>query len=258
MPGTYAHYRFGAQLLPGLRPEVRRVVKRHRALYDMGLHGPDIFFYHNIFHQTPQVKMGYQLHRVSGATVFTRAAKRLRLEPSEPGLAYLYGLLTHYCLDSHCHPLVHEHTDQGEIGHIQLETEFDRFFLETDGKKPPSTYDCSGHMVLTAEECGVIAGFYPGVTAWDVSKCVTTLRAVTKLLATPGVQLRRGAKALLKGSFGSYLMYDEADPACAHLDGALTECYHRAEAAFPAMEKQITDYLTCGVPLGREFEPVFG
>ncbi len=258
MPGTYAHYRFGAQLLPGLSPEVRRVVKHHRALYDMGLHGPDIFFYHNIFRQTPQVKLGYQLHRTSGTTVFTRAAKRLRLEPSEPGLAYLYGLLTHYCLDSHCHPLVHAHTDGGSIGHVQLETEFDRFLLETDGKTPPSTFDQSPHMALSAGECAVVAGFYPGITAADVQKSVSTLSRVTRLLATPGKELRRGAKKLLSGTFGQYLMGDQADPACGHLDQALLRCYGEALRAFPALEKQITAYLTCGVALGAEFEPEFG
>lgn len=258
MPGSYAHYRFGAQLLPGLMPEVRRVVKRHRALFDMGLHGPDIFFYHNIWKKTPVVNLGYQLHRLSGSTLFTRAAKRLRLEPSEPGLAYLYGLLAHYCLDAHCHPTVHALTDDGDIGHVQLETEFDRFLLVQDGKKPPSTQDCSLHMKLTEEECEIVAAFYPGVTGQDVAKCVRTLATVTKLLATPSGKFREVVNKALPNNFAAMLMFDEPDPACCQHDPQLMGCYNDAIRSYPGLERQITAYLTCGVPLGEAFGDTFG
>lgn len=258
MPGSYAHYRFGAQLLPVLSPEVRRVVKRHRALFDMGLHGPDIFFYHNIWHKTPVVKLGYQTHGTSGATLFTRAAKRLRLEPSEAGLAYLYGLLAHFCLDSHCHPIVHQLTDGGELGHVELETEFDRFLLVLDGKTPPSTQDCSLHMQLSEEECQVVAGFYPGVTGQDVAKSVRTLATVTRLLATPAGKFRGFVNKTLPKSFAAMLMFDEPDPMYSPYDAQLLEGYDKAIAAFSGLEKQITVYLTCGVPLGEGFADTFG
>lgn len=258
MPGSYAHYRFGAQLLPILSPEVRRVVKHHRALFDMGLHGPDVFFYHNIWRKTPVVNLGYQLHRTSGATIFTRAAKRLRLEPSEGGLAYLYGLLAHYCLDSHCHPLVHELTDEGEMGHVELETEFDRYLLVLDEKTPPSTQDCSLHMQLTDEECAVVAAFYPGVTWQDVAKSVRTLAKVTKLLATPTGKFRETVNKTLPKNFAAMLMFDEPDPFCSLHNEDLMDCYDRAFAAFSGLEKQITAYLTCGVPLSDGFADTFG
>lgn len=258
MPGSYAHYRFGAQLLRDLSPEVRRVVKHHRALYDMGLHGPDIFFYHNIWRKTPVVKLGYQLHRTSGATIFTRAAKRLRLEPSEPGLAYLYGLLAHYCLDSHCHPLVHALTDDGGMGHVELETEFDRYLLALDGKTPPSTQDCSLHMQLTDEECAVVAAFYPGATRQDVAKSVRTLATVTKLLATPSGRFREVVNKTLPKDFAAMLMFDGPDPVCSLHDEDLMACYTKACAAFPGLERQITAYLTCGVPLSDGFDTTFG
>ena len=47
MTANYAHYRFGKQLLPQLPADVRQCIQRFRRMYDMGLHGPDIFFYHN-------------------------------------------------------------------------------------------------------------------------------------------------------------------------------------------------------------------
>lgn len=44
MPANYAHYRFGVKAIPLLPAEMQRTVRRFRRLYDMGLHGPDLFF----------------------------------------------------------------------------------------------------------------------------------------------------------------------------------------------------------------------
>ena len=45
MPAAYTHYRFGRDVLRLLPPEKRQIIASHRALYDIGLHGPDIFFF---------------------------------------------------------------------------------------------------------------------------------------------------------------------------------------------------------------------
>ena len=46
MPAAYTHYRFGRDVLALLPEELRSVITAHRALYDIGLHGPDIFFFY--------------------------------------------------------------------------------------------------------------------------------------------------------------------------------------------------------------------
>ena len=40
MPSTYAHRRFGADVLVQLPRELREKITPYRPLYDMGLHGP--------------------------------------------------------------------------------------------------------------------------------------------------------------------------------------------------------------------------
>ena len=69
MPANYAHYRFGAQLLPKLPPEVRRPVGRFRQLYDMGLHGPDILFFQSLL---PGGKPRDKFHAQTGKAFFER------------------------------------------------------------------------------------------------------------------------------------------------------------------------------------------
>lgn len=261
MPGNYAHYRFGAELLKTLPSDVRRTVNRHRGLYDMGLHGPDIFFYYNPGRKNAVGGLGSKFHHQSGKDFFTRVCKRHRLEPSEAARAYLYGLLAHYCLDMVCHPFIHKHTDDGEIGHVALETEFDRYLLDLDGKRPPHAQDCSRHMILNDAECAVAAGFYPGVTAKQVSRSVRNMANTAKLLAMPPGLPRQALKTgigLAARKFRQHCMTEEPNPVCAHLDEELETLYGMAFQLYPKLLKQITAYLTCSVPLGSEFDPEFG
>lgn len=46
MPTTYTHDLFGKKVYQGLSQEMRQLLRTHRDLYRIGLHGPDIFFYH--------------------------------------------------------------------------------------------------------------------------------------------------------------------------------------------------------------------
>ena len=97
MPANYAHYRFGKQLLSGMCPNDRRSIQRFRRLYDMGLHGPDIFFYYNPLIKTATGQLGGVFHAQSGQEFFARVCAQAG---SEAGRVYLLGLLGHYCLDS--------------------------------------------------------------------------------------------------------------------------------------------------------------
>lgn len=260
MPSNYAHYRFGAELLKVLPPDVRRTVNRYRQLYDMGLHGPDIFLYYDPVKKTETGGLSSKFHHQSGRDFFTRVCKRHRLEPSEPARAYLYGLLAHYALDAICHPFINAHADGISIHHSQVESEFDRYLLDKDGKRPAHTYDCSKHMQLTEGECVIVSGFYPGANSEHIARSVRNMAGAVRLLATPAPRLRTVAWHVLRmsGSFYHHLLLQpEPDPACAHLNGELEALYAGAFTLYPILLRQITAYLTCSVPLGGEFEAPF-
>ena len=260
MPSHYAHYRFGAELLNSLPSDVRRTINRHRQLYDIGLHGPDIFLYFDPVRKTVTGDLSSKFHHQSGLDFFTRVCKRHRLEPSEPARAYLYGLLAHYALDTVCHPFINSHTQDGQIHHCQLESEFDRYLLDLDGKRPPHTYDTSRHMRLTDGECAIAAAFFPGAKPTDVATSVRNMAGAIRLMAVNAPYLRTAAQKLLK-SMGSYyhhlLVPAQPDPACFHLDAELENCYRMALQLYPTLLRQIMAYLTCSVPLGSEFDKSF-
>lgn len=261
MPSHYAHYRFGAKALKQLPEDVRRSVQRFRQLYDVGLHGPDIFFYHNIFLKDKAVSLGKKFHQQTGQEFFTRACKRLRLEPNEAAKVYLYGVLAHYCLDSVCHPFVKEKSADGQIGHIEMETEFDRHLLFQDGKRQPNTFDCSPHMKLTRGECVTVAGVFSPATPEMVNTSIRTMAFVVKLLATPNGTGRRTlekAASVFGGKFIQHIMDRTPNKNCAHLDGEFQALYDQALEKYPAMLEQLRSHMSHNAPLGEDFANPFG
>ena len=73
MPSTYAHRRFGADVLALLPDGLRQTLEQHRELYDMGLHGPDLMFYYKALQTKPVNRLGNAMHEEKGEVFFTRA-----------------------------------------------------------------------------------------------------------------------------------------------------------------------------------------
>ena len=256
MPSHYAHYRFGAKVIPLLPPQAQRSVRQFRRLYDVGLHGPDIFFYHNIVFRDQVVTLAKQCHTRSGEAFFAPVCKHLRLEPSEAAMAYLWGVLAHYCLDSAAHGFVLEQTSDGRIGHVELETEFDRVLLQLDGKRQPNTFDCSGHIRLTGGECETVSQFY-GTTPLAVNASVKGMASCVKLLAMPNGNFRRTVEKMAGCRLRQHFMGRLPNKNCEHLNEPMLALFDRALEVFPAMAEALEDHMACNAPLGELFEPTF-
>lgn len=257
MPSYYAHYRFGAKVIEQLPPEARRSVRRFRSVYDVGLHGPDIFFYHNIFLKDKVVALGKKYHGLTGEEFFGPVCKHLRLSPNEAASAYLWGLLTHYCLDSTLHAFVLDQTASGEIGHRELETEFDRFLLKADGKPQPNTFDCSGHIRLTDGECATVSEFYGAATPTAVKASVKGMASCLKLLAMPNGNFRRTVENMAGKNLRQSFMGRTPNKNCAHLNEPMLALYEQAAEKLPAMVEALTAHMSHNAPLGELFEPTF-
>lgn len=259
MPSLYAHDRFGRQLLPGLPADVRRPIQRCRSLYDIGLQGPDFFFYDNYLSRTPVVELGSTLHNQTGLEFFMSCCSHVRQNPSEEALAYLYGLLAHYCLDSICHPFVYDHTGRGGVIHSVLETEFDRHLLLLDDVRHPHTHNVTGKLRLQQKDFEAIASFYDGVTAERVRHCIRSMRVANGFLSS-GEPLRYGVAAFLKlasDNVRGMHMAKTPDPDCAALMEPLMAHYIRAAEQFPEYLEQLRDHLTYNAPLGDIFTATF-
>lgn len=260
MPSTYAHYRFGAKLFTNMPGDVRRTIMRFRQLFDMGLHGPDIFFFSGVIPGTNANFLGTKYHDMTGEEFFTRACRWLRLEPSEAAVAYLYGVLCHYCLDCQCHPYVRDVADKGEVSHFRLETELERRLLERDGKVPACSYDLSQNIRLTPGECETVARFYSPASPKAVKTAVSSMAFFLRLFAAPeGMRRTIVEKGVnLAGKhYADMLITEKPNPLCAPYLPGLEEIYDRAEAIFPEMLNQLQAHMTYGAPFGDEFKAKF-
>lgn len=261
MPATYAHYRFGAQMLQRMPADIRRAAKRHRRLFDVGLHGPDLFFYYRPMCSTKVGALGCKFHLQTGREFFTRACRNLRLEPSEAAQAYLYGVLCHFSLDSHCHPFVMEKSREGLAGHTQIETEFDRFLMEKDGIEPPYRVSFTKHMALTEPECEVASRFYPGTEGKHIRESLRGMVNIRKALELPDGPVRTAVVKTMSTyseTFREMVMGDAPDPVCQQFNLPLMERYDLAARRFPDLLLQLGAHLTYNAPLKEDFDPVFG
>lgn len=241
MPAAYTHYRFGRDVLRLLPPEKRQVISGHRALYDIGLHGPDIFFFYRPLTDNAVARMGHSLHRQTGATVLRRMAALLCQAPSEAATAYLYGFLCHFALDSACHGYVGQMEALG-VGHSLLETQLDRSYLVED-RLDPERVNPTGHLKPSPEAARVIAAFFPQVTEREVEASVRDMIRVQQLLLPTShakrTMLQGAARFLKKDYVAEMVMPTRESLACRQMVARLRAMY---EAALPVAVSLIEDF----------------
>ena len=247
MPSVYAHYRFGAAMLETMPADIQRTVRRFRRLYDVGLHGPDPLFYSRPLFEGRLAQAAEKVHSQTGREFFTRNCRILRLEPTEAGIAYLYGVLCHYCLDTCCREiLVQPHKND-------LEKAFDRLLLQKDGKD--GLLDYSRHLKLTAGEYATAAKFYPGITANQFRAALQCMTYATRLAATPENRANKLVKSLTAVFRKPRTGTD--DLTCLSRLPQLETAYARAEELFPKMLEQLTAHLTYNASLKEPFSQPF-
>lgn len=258
MPSHYAHHRFGADILGTIPAESHRLIQRFRRLYNIGLQGPDLFFHYNPLWKTELGNLGSQLHHLTGREFFDRACAVLKEHPSEGATAFLYGMLAHYCLDSRVHPLVHAETDDGKIGHVELETEFERYLLTMDGKIPPQNFRMGETYKITRGECVTVSLFYAPATPGKIHACLQNMRRNDWFLAGKNRKLLRILMSVTPEKVQQHLMPDHPNHKCLHLNEAMLAHYEQAAAEYPLLLEELTKHLRHGTPLGEEFEATFG
>lgn len=258
MPANYAHYRMGLLTVDKLPASFRRPIGRFRRFFDVGLHGPDIFFHYNPFWNNPVTQMGSDFHRKTGRDFFTAACAAWKAAPSEAATAYLYGLLGHYCLDSIVHPYVCEKDKAGIARHAELETDFDRYLLRLDGKVPPQLQSVSEHMHLTRGEAVTAAQFFSPATPAQVYQSVRRSALFARLLAH---KKRKLLKLILKPAnenVRDHVMMSQANPRCQGMYPELMALYNLALERYPLMLEQLQAHLDTGAEFGEYFDAIFG
>lgn len=244
MPAVYAHYKFGKQVYQVLPKDIRQIVRENAPAYWLGLHGPDLLFYYHPYGKNRVNQLGVQMHREPARLFFEKGRKTYQRRPSYVLLSYLCGFLCHFMLDSECHPYINRYMKERRLGHLEIETDFDRKLMEEDGLNPV-THNCTRHLIRDLDTEEAIASVMDGVTTEEVDESILGFHSVIHLFQCPGA----GKARFLKGFFtligqgkglGGLVMTGKPDLRCRESGKALQE---RMENAVKLAAEEIESYV---------------
>ena len=230
MPSTYAHYRFGQEVLKELPNDIKKIIIENKELYDIGLHGPDLLFYYLPLKTNEINSIGYNMHEKTGKEVLDTFKKMMTSKKQiNHYLAYYYRFICHFALDATCHGYLEKRIHESEVSHGEIEVEFDRFLMIEDGLNPIS-HHLTNHLVACEENAKIIADFYK-ITTKQTKKAIKGMKMYNDLLVAPSKLKRKIIYALLRIS-GNYkemhglIVNYEENSKCIESTKKLNELYH--------------------------------
>lgn len=194
MPTTYTHDLFGKLVYKKLSKEMKKIIRDNGNLYRIGLHGPDILFYHLFDGKVNQ--LGVQMHNEPARKFFEKGMKKAREKKDKALAAYLLGFGCHYLLDTTCHPYVNATDKKGVISHTLLEKELDRTLMIRT-KKNPYYYYPSDCIKPKPEYARVINRAIPSVSPRKIFVSLKLMKLFTNAMVYDNGGRRRKAVGVL-------------------------------------------------------------
>ncbi len=233
MPCAYAHFKLGREVFAALPADTLSLISPFRELYDIGLHGPDIFFYHSPVIPDRVTRIGHAVHEKSGLEVFSRAAGVVKAHGGGAMYkAYVYGFLCHFALDCVCHGYVNDYAKKRGVSHNEIEMELDRALEVADGLDP-LRHDTAAHIAASRRNAAVIASFYEGIELRDVLRSLRAMPLCLRTLLAPNMAARKAILGAIRAA-GKYkemaglVMSLEPAPLCLESTQRLTQLYRLA------------------------------
>lgn len=173
MPGFTTHYIFGMKAYNDMpNSQLKRTIAKYRWLYQLGLQGPDMFFYNiPILRHRDYRNVGSYMHEQHISRFFECCLEHIgqiesRNQKGE-AIAYFAGYLNHYIADSICHPFIYSRigfdsdnpTVKHHGKHAALENEIDAILLKKYKKKRPSEFNQTASLCLNGQEIQFISHF---------------------------------------------------------------------------------------------------
>lgn len=244
MPATYAHYKFGKLVYRSLPGEIRQILKENKEAYWLGLHGPDLLFYYHPFGKNRINQLGVKMHKEKAVEFFELGREQYQERPSYVLLSYLCGFLCHFILDSECHPYIGCYMEEHHLGHLEIETDFDRALMEKD-RLNPTRHFCTRHLIRDLDTEEAIASVLEGVTPDQVDASIVGFHFCIRALQCPGKGKAKLLRAIsvLSGQekgMGGLIMDGIPNPKCRESRGFLEErMNHAVQAAVTVIREYV-------------------
>lgn len=173
MPGFTTHYIFGMKAYNDMpNNPLKWITAKHRWLYQLGLQGPDMFFYNiPVLRHRDYRNVGSYMHEHHVSEFFACCLEQIDSIASrhqrEEAISYFAGFLNHYLADSICHPFIYARigyvasnpTAKHPGSHAALENELDAILLKRYKQKKPSEFNQTASICLNGQELQFISRF---------------------------------------------------------------------------------------------------
>ncbi|MCD8198286.1 MAG: zinc dependent phospholipase C family protein [Lachnospiraceae bacterium] len=243
MPAAYAHYRFGKKVYRELPEKERQIIRQAKDAFLLGLHGPDLLFYYIPICKNRINQQGTRMHREIAADFFEHGREEYRREPDAALRAYLYGYICHFILDSECHSYVSYYMEEKEVGHIEIETELDRYLMELDGRDP-LCYVPIHHLISRAHTREQISRMYERVSPRQIDTCIRGFRRTLRFFTCEDPRKGRVLKTISRlvrqeKGLGGLIMDGGVNRICQESDLFLED---RLERSVASTAEEIRNY----------------
>lgn len=265
MPAIYAHDRFGEKVAERVPGEPGDIIRRYYTQFEIGLQGPDIFFFYRFNTSNPIVGYGQHLHRISALPFFRHAVGIIQEKGRDSReYAYLLGFLCHFILDSECHPYVAEMIEVTGVQHLEIEEEFEKLLLRLDDQDPVG-YPLASLIPTDAMTVRAIYPFYctnERITPKIIFQSLKYMKLIKRILTAPGKQKHAVINAVMKLT-GKYpyvkgLMNQRIDnPDCAESNAGLLARFDAAVDLAVDMIDRLDESIRTGKPLDLRLDRNF-
>ena len=256
MPTTYAHHHFGSMVLDLMEDKFSSIILAHRDFFEIGVHGPDIFFYYDPFQKNDINEYGNHLHDIGARQFFENSRTVYRSFPEkEEMLSYLCGFLSHFVFDSMAHGYVEKKKEESGISHNLIESQLDGHLIKKDGFDPIS-FDRSAFFDAKKQICDIIDRFFEYPASYQ---SVKNQKFFLKLLRAPNHFSQKFKLGILRRypSLRDLVVREDTVLPCLDSNLRLEKIEVKAGILFSKLFKNYYDYLNGEGELDPYFDNTF-
>lgn len=270
MPAVYAHDRFGKIVAQRLTGDLKDLVEKYPRQFQVGLQGPDIFFFYGLHTDNRVVRFGAHLHQVSAMPFFRHALRVVKRRGRDSGeYAYLLGFVCHFVLDSECHPYVEDMIEKTGVKHLEIEEEFEKLLLRMDNQDPFG-FPMEELIPTDRETAQAMSPFYrvkwrgrpQTVSPGMVRRSLKDMRWIKKFFTAPCLikygMINLGMKLTGKYPYVKGLMHQRTDnPRCVRTNYGLLRRFDRSVRVAVGLMESLDESLRTGKALDGRFDRTF-
>ncbi len=133
MPAFFTHVQTGDCIREKIENQTAKaVIENNKGAFYSGTQGADYLYFYKYYCMfvEPKIKMlGYAMHHMRPQMFFVKSAQYIKEKNSDVLKAFIYGYVSHYCLDRRLHPVISAEA-KSYSKHLRLEHDLDSMYLK--------------------------------------------------------------------------------------------------------------------------------